>query len=333
MKAGKQTESDTMNAPSRRPRRIIDAHHHFWDLSEGHYPWLTSAVDPHFFLGDYGPLRGRNFLPDDYRKASAGYEVLGTVHVEAERDRNDQVGETRWLTELHRRSGLPSAIVAHVWFDRPECEERLLAHLASPLVRGIRSKPVTSRAPDAIRPGQPGSMQDEQWLRGFALLDRYRLSWDLRVPYWHLAEAAEVARAFPRTPIVLNHTGFPWDRSPEGVAAWRAGMEAIAACPNVSLKISELGLLNAPWTVEGNRTVVQEAVRLFGIDRCMFASNWPVSTLKASFSTVVDGLSAILDDRSDDELDRFFFRNAIAFYRIDQQALTAPASSHIQQEA
>ena len=59
--------------------------------------------------------------------------------------------------------------------------------------------------------------------------EKYGLSWDLRVPYWHLAEAAEVARQFPRIPIVLNHTGFPWDRSEEGLAAWRRGMEAVAA--------------------------------------------------------------------------------------------------------
>ena len=61
-------------------------------------------------------------------------------------------------------------------------------------------------------------MQDERWLRGFALLEKYGLSWDLRVPFWHLREAAAVARAFPNTAIVLNHTGFPWDRSEEGLS-------------------------------------------------------------------------------------------------------------------
>jgi predicted TIM-barrel fold metal-dependent hydrolase len=305
---------------TRRPRRILDAHHHFWDLSAGHYPWLTDEVDTHFFLGDYSPLTRANFLPDDYRAATRGYPVAGTVHIEAERDRADQVGETRWLTALHQRSGLPSAIVGHVWFHRPECEERLLAHLESPLLRGIRSKPVTARTPAQMQRGLPGSMQDEAWLRGFSLLQRYGLSWDLRVPYWHLAEAAEVARAFPETQIVLNHTGFPWDRSAQGLAAWRAGMEDIAGCANVWLKVSELGLPDADWTVQGNRDVVREAVRIFGIERCMFGSNWPVSTLRASFATIVDGLTVILADLPDDSLDRFFYRNAAQFYRIAASA-------------
>jgi predicted TIM-barrel fold metal-dependent hydrolase len=303
-------------AEIRRPGRILDAHHHFWDRSTGHYPWLTTEIDPHFFLGDYTPLTRADFLPPDYRAATRDYLVVGTVHIEAERDRNDQVGETRWLTELHAQTGLPSAIVGHVWFHQPDCGERLLAHLESPLLRGIRSKPVTARTPAGMRPGQPGSMQDERWLCGFSLLEKYDLSWDLRVPYWHLAEAAAVARAFPDTRIVLNHTGFPWDRSAEGLGAWRAGMEQIAACSNVWLKVSELGLPHAPWTVEGNRGVVREAIRIFGVERCMFGSNWPVSTLRASFGVIVDGLMQILEDLPEDALDAFFYRNALHFYRI-----------------
>lgn len=308
------------------PRRILDSHHHFWDLGAGRYPWLTDEIDPHFFLGDYSALTGRNFLPEDYRLATRGYAIAGTVHIEAERARDDQVGETRWLTALNLASGLPSAVVGHVWFHQPDCEERLLGHLESPLLRGIRSKPVTARTPAEMQPGRPGSMQDERWLRGFSLLQRYGLSWDLRVPHWHLGEAAEVARAFPGTPIVLNHTGFPWDRSPAGLAAWRRSMERIAACPNVWLKVSELGLPQQPWTVEGNAGVVREAVSLFGIGRCMFGSNWPVSTLRAPFATIVDGLLQILaDDLGEEDLDRFFYGNAASFYRIEARTSSEPA--------
>jgi predicted TIM-barrel fold metal-dependent hydrolase len=299
-----------------RPFRILDAHHHFWDFSKGHYPWLSNEVDSHFFLGNYESLRDHNYLPEDYRKASRSYHVEGTVHIEAERDRNDQVGETHWLTELHNVTGLPSAIVGHAWFHQPQCEERLIAHLESPLVRGIRSKPVTARNPQDVVMGKAGTMQDDQWLRGFALLEKYNLSWDLRVPYWHLHDAAEVARSFPQISIVLNHTGFPWDRSAEGLAAWRRGMEAIAACPNVWLKVSELGLPNAPWTIEGNRRVVLEAIEIFGIKRCMFGSNWPVCTLRATYEVIVEGLVTILGGFSDLDLDLFFYRNAVRFYRI-----------------
>jgi predicted TIM-barrel fold metal-dependent hydrolase len=184
-------------------------------------------------------------------------------------------------------------------------------------MRGIRSKPVTASRPgDSVR-GQSGTMEDPRWLAGFALLERHGMSWDLRVPFWHLADAADVARAFPRTPIVLNHTGFPWDRSETGLAAWRQGMAALAACPNVHVKISELGLLDRPWTVAAHRGVVRDAVSIFGIERCLFASNFPVAGLFAPFGTIVRGLREILADLPRAALEAFFAGNARRFYRID----------------
>jgi predicted TIM-barrel fold metal-dependent hydrolase len=154
------------------------------------------------------------------------------------------------------------------------------------------------------------------WLRGFALLEKYRRSWDLRVPYWHLAEAAEVARQFPRTPIILNHTGFPWDRSEEGLAAWRRGMEAVARQPNVHVKVSEFGLKDSGWEYESNRRVVLEAIAIFGIDRCLFASNFPVAGLRVDYDTLVRSLDRMLAGHSQADRDRFFWKNAASFYRL-----------------
>jgi hypothetical protein len=85
-------------------------------------------------------------------------------------DRASQVGETTWLTGINARYGFPAAIVAHAWFHTENAEEVIAAQAAFPLVRGIRSKPVTAPSPDRIDPGAPGTMQDERWLRGFALL-------------------------------------------------------------------------------------------------------------------------------------------------------------------
>ncbi len=275
---------------------IVDAHHHLWDLTRNRYPWLSDAPKHSDFLGDYSALR-RNYLPEDYRRDAAGFRVIKTVHVEAEMDRANQVGETKWLHEIHDRFGMAQ-------------------HCTYKLVRGIRSKPVTAASPrDSVR-GQPGTLQDPAWRAGFALLAKHKLSWDLRVPYWHLAEAAEVAREHPDIPIVLNHTGFPWDRSPEGLAAWRAGMTALARCPNVHVKVSELGLLDRPWTVESNREVVLDTVAIFGIERCLFASNFPVAGLFAPYATIVNGMREILGHLPRAQLEAFFAGNALRFYRI-----------------
>ena len=294
---------------------FVDAHHHLWDLKANHYPFLTDKPEPHFFLGAYDAIK-RNYLPEDYLRDSSAHNVLTTVHCEAEMDRSRQVDETRWLTDVNARYGFPSAIVAHAWFHTGNAEEIIAAQSQFPLVRGIRSKPETSLRPGTGTPGAPGTMQDDKWLRGFSLLEKYGLSWDLRVPYWHLAEAAEVARQFPRTPIVLNHTGFPWDRSEEGLAAWRRGMEAVARERNVHVKVSEFGLKDSAWDYDSNRRVVMEAIAIFGIERSIFASNFPVAGLRIDYDTLVSSLNRMLADHSQADRDRFFWKNAASFYRL-----------------
>lgn len=294
---------------------LIDAHHHLWDLQRNHYPWLSDEPLPNFFMGNYDALK-RNFLPDDYRRQAGRHNVLKTVHVEAEWDRNDQVGETRWLTEISARCGMPNAIVAHAWFDTDDAERVLAKQASFPLVRGIRSKPVTAAAPDKMQRGVPGSMQDPRWLKGFALLGKYGLSWDLRIPPWHLAEAAEVAASFPQIAIALNHTGFPWDRSDEGLSAWRRGMETLARQPNVLVKVSEFGLKDRAWEFESNLQVVRDAIAIFGPERCMFASDAPVSGLRIAFDPLVRAMKRMVAHLSIADQERFFWRNAQRFYRL-----------------
>lgn len=293
---------------------LIDAHHHLWDLCRYRYPKF-SEFDPDFFLGDYSALK-HDYLPPDYLRDAAGHNVLTTVHCEAEMDRSLQVEETRWLTEINARYGFPGAIVAHAWFDSDDAAEVIAAQARFPLVRGIRSKPVTSRRPGESVRGAPRTMQDPHWLNGFALLGKYGLSWDLRVPFWHLAEAAEVAHQFPATAIMLNHTGFPWDRSESGLAAWRAGMEALAREPNVYVKISEFGLRDQPWDYDSNRRVALDAISIFGIERCVFATNFPVAGLRISYDALVRSVQRMVAHLTPADQERFFWRNAAAFYRL-----------------
>lgn len=294
---------------------LIDAHHHLWDLGRNRYPWLADHPELGFFLGPYDALK-RNYLPEDYRRDARGHNVLMTVHCEAEFDRADQMGETRWLSAVSAAHGFPNAIVAHAWFHTAGAEEVIAAQAAFPLVRGIRSKPVTRPAPGADLPGHAGTMQDKNWLRGFSLLEKYGLSWDLRVPFWHLAEAAEVARAFPHTPIILNHTGFPWDRSEEGLAAWRGAMETVARAPNVHVKISEFGLRDQEWNYESNRRIVLDAIAIFGIERCVFATNFPVAGLRVGYDRLVRSVRRMVAQLPEAEQEALFWRNALAFYRL-----------------
>ena len=298
------------------PQGIVDAHHHLWDLGQGRYPWLQGDYDGDgFFLGPYHALQ-RNYGPDDLRSDTSPLTLAASVHIEAERDRADQLGETRWLAETRRRSGLPDAIVGHVSFLQPDRDDIIAAQAAEPAMRGIRSKPVTARRPGLSVAGEPGTLQDPNWLKGLSRLMDVGLSWDLRVPFWHLAEAAEVAAAFPDLPIAVNHCGLPIDRSPEALAVWRRGLEGLAVSPNVMLKLSELGLRHGVWDGRGNAAVVRDAVAIFGVGRVIYGSNLPVSGLSATTDRIVEAVVAGLPDRHPATLQGVFSDNARRFYRL-----------------
>jgi predicted TIM-barrel fold metal-dependent hydrolase len=292
---------------------IIDAHHHLWRLEGDHYPKFVGPPKD-FFLGDYQALRS-DFMPEDYRRVSAGHNVVATVHVEAEWRRDDQLGETAWVASVADEHGLPDVLVGHAWFDDPQVERVLEGHARCPRMRGIRSKPALPGRPADDEEGR-GSMSAPAWRRGYALLERYGLSWDLRVPHPQLPEAAELVGAFPDIPVVLNHTGFPWDRSEDGLAAWRRHMRAIAARPHVHLKLSELGLKDRPWDYQENRRVVLEAIDMFGVERCMFASNFPVAGLRIGFDALYTAYKNMVAHFSEDEQMALFHDNAMRFYRI-----------------
>src|SRR5690606_34444090 len=130
------------------------------------------------------------------------------------------------------------------------------------------------------------SMRDPLWREGYAQLAPAGLHFDLQTPWWHLDEAAELAADFPTTTIILNHAGLPSDRSPEALAAWRAALDRLARQPNVVAKISGIGMPGKAWTLELQQPVIDGVIAAFGVERCAFASNFPVDSLCASFQTI-----------------------------------------------
>lgn len=298
------------------PTAIVDAHHHLWRLDLGHYPWLQEAYEPStFILGDYAPLCC-DFTPADYRAARGSVPVVATVHVEAERDRSEALAESLWLEVQHAEAGMPSVIVGWADFASAEIDAQLGAQARCPLLRGIRCKPRTAARPGLSVRGEPGSMQDPHWLAGLAALEDYGLSWDLRVPFWHLEEAATVAAMFPGIPIVVEHAGLPWDRSEAGLAHWRRGMEALARSPQVHVKLSEFGLRDAPWRSADNATIMRDCVAIFGWQRAMFGSNFPVAGLRIGYEPLVAAMADALAELEDWQQQAIWHDNAARFYRI-----------------
>ncbi len=295
---------------------IIDAHHHFFDLDRNYHPWLSDHRISTFRYGDYSAIC-RNFLPADYRAAAADHIVVGSVLMEGEWDPRDPVGEMRWATELET-GGLAGALIGQIWLDRDDVTQVADAYSRMPKVRSVRHKPaaVARQAHDS-RFSAPGSMRDRRWRDGYARLAPAGLHFDLQTPWWHLDEAAELARDFPDTLIILNHAGLPSDRSPEALDAWRKALERLAAQPNTRAKISGIGVPGRPWTVDLQQPVIDGVIAAFGVERCAFASNFPVDGLTAGFGTIFDVFKAATRSRKPGERLALFHDNAARWYGIE----------------
>jgi predicted TIM-barrel fold metal-dependent hydrolase len=293
---------------------IIDAHQHFWEPAVNYHPWLEPDARIPFRYGDYSAIK-RRYLPDDYKLDAAGEAIIQTVYVETEWDPTDPIGETRYASDLAARYGWPNAIVAQAWLDRDDVAEVLAAHAGFGLARSIRHKPGGPASPREV-----GScktlMSDTAWREGFALLAKHGLSFDLQTPWWNLDEAVVLARDFRNTTIILNHAGLPAQRDAESLAKWHAAMARLAECPNCVVKLSGLGVPGESWRAGRNGWIVNTAIDLFGAERAMFGSNFPVDSLCNELTEIIAGFKSVLAARPRADQRAFFCDTARRTYRI-----------------
>ncbi|MFT4067408.1 amidohydrolase family protein [Paraburkholderia sp.] len=296
--------------------QVVDSHIHLWDLKTHRYPWLENPGVS--FVGDARDLQ-HDYLLDDLLGEAGDIDVLKLVHVEANHDPADPVEETRWLQSIADRDGargMPNAIVAAVDLAAPNAPALLEAHASFANTRGIRQilNVHENKLFDYV--GRH-FMREPQWREHFALLRRHDLSFDLQLYPSQMDEAAALAREHADTLFIVNHAGMFVDRnSVAGYRAWRDGMRTLAACPNVVVKISGLAMFDHRWTVESLRPYVLETIDTFGVERAMFASNFPVDRLFGSYTDLWRAYAAIVGDASDAEKEALFRRNAERYYRI-----------------
>lgn len=295
-------------------RRIVDAHHHLWDLNACHYPWLMARGVTRFF-GDPTPIQ-KNYLVADLRDDAREYKLDASVHIQVGVAPGDEIKETAWLQQTGDDAGLPDAIVAFCELDHPEASTRLKTQLAHSRLRGVRQIIGRSDEEDAIT-GSGKLIDDPVWRKNLALLGELGLSFDLQLTAGQLPRVAEVLAGIPGTDIALCHCGSPWDQSEAGIRSWRDGLRLLASLPNVYCKISGLGMFDHDWTVDSIRPIVESCIEIFGVERAMFGSNFPVDKLHASFTKVWSAYEEISAGLSMPEQQLLFGDTARRFYRID----------------
>lgn len=291
---------------------MIDAHHHIWRQDD--LPWLKGPMQPRIF-GPYEPIR-RNYPMAEYLRDTAGTGITGSVYVQANWPVDRYVDEARWVQSVADETGWPHAIVAYADMTAPDARPQLDALSQFPLLRGIRTQFHWHENPLYRFAAVPDLARDPVVQRNISYLADYGWSFDLQVFTGQMAGAVELAAACPKITFVLQHAGMPDDLGESGLAAWRAGLAGLAARPNMVAKLSGLGTFihrNDPAHIA---RIAGETIALFGPERCMFGSNFPIEKLWTSLPDLVAAYRAATVPLSPAAQAAIFSGTARSVYRI-----------------
>ena len=280
---------------------IIDTHQHLWDLSLFRLPWLEGA----------GKLK-RSFVMDDYFAATEGLNVVKTVYMEVDVADEHLVGEAEYVLDLCSRDDNP--MVGAVIGGRPAREE-FRAYVDrfkdNPHLKGVRTVLHSESTPQ-------GTCLNPEFVRSVQYLGECGLRFDLCLPSTGLLDGANLIDLCPDTQFVLDHCGNAnvqaTDRS-----QWQRDIAEVAKRENVVCKISGIVASATPdsWQPEDLAPIILHCAEVFGKDRVIFASDWPVCTLAATYRQWVEALKTIVADWSLEDQQKLFHDNALRFYALE----------------
>jgi predicted TIM-barrel fold metal-dependent hydrolase len=311
-----------LHQPGRpRVRQRIDAHHHLWQLGRFPYPWLAPGSPPRPF-GDHSVLQ-RDYLLADYLRDMADLGIVASVFVEANAGAPG-TSELDWVDAV-AATGFPSASIGSADLRRPDLAAVLDRFAASRRMRGVRMSLCWDERPEWRFIDRPDVMRSEAFRDGLRELTRRGMIFDVLVVPGQLGELAALAAANPDQQFLLNHLGTPLQQ-PADRAEWAAGMGDCARCPNLSVKLSGLWVIDRRWRPERIAGPVRRVVDLFGPDRCLWASNYPVEKLMCPVRDQIASLEEVLSDLGEADRDRIFRDTAARIYRIPVANDAIPAS-------
>jgi len=263
---------------------IVDSHHHVWRMAD--LPWLTGPMLPRIF-GPYESIR-RDYLADEYIRDATAAGVVAAVYVQPNWPLDRSLDEIRWIAEVHDQHGWPHAAVGSAdMFDRGAAEVFRQQQQLSPLMRGARLQLHWHENEQYRFASQPDRMKDPVFQENLAVLDDLGWLFELQVFPQQMADAAKLVADFPGVTFVLVHAGMLESAEARHTGPWRAGLELLAAQPNVIAKLSGQGTFVHRVDPELISVVVTTAVELFGSERCMFGSNFPIESIWTDFDTLV----------------------------------------------
>lgn len=291
---------------------IIDAHHHIWRRAD--LPWLLGPTQPRIF-GPYDAIK-RDYRIDEFQKDIEGTGVTKSVYVQANWSPNWFADEAAWVARVHRETGWPHAISAFCNMLQADARRDLDKLADEPLVRGIRHQmhhhhnPLYRFAPDAEAVGSDALIQN------VARLADYGFLFELQIFAGQIDAALRLVEACPNVSFVLQHAMMLEDLSDAGRAEWRAAMTRLAAQPNAYCKLSGLGTFihrNDPAHIA---RIVTESIGVFGAERCLYGSNFPIEKLWTDYPSLINAMKAAVGELPKKEQRAIFHDTAARLYRV-----------------
>jgi len=290
----KATRSETMIP-------VIDAHQHLWDISKYKLPWLPNE----------GVL-ARSYSLIDYKKHTQGLNIVNTVYMEVDVDPSQQLKEAEDVSHLCQMpdSGMKGAVIS----GRPSSKQFKDYISKISKLNGIRGVRQVLHVPTT----PPAYCLSHDFIEGVRLLGSKNLSFDLCVKHGELGNVSLLLDLCPDTFFILDHCGNP-DLKEKDLSPWKRGLESVAKRKNVVCKISGF-LASAPgfgkWSIEEVAPIINHTLDTFGPDRVMFAGDWPVVLLAASFADWIGAVRQTVSSRPILDQRKLFYENALKHYKL-----------------
>jgi predicted TIM-barrel fold metal-dependent hydrolase len=292
---------------------IIDAHHHIWRRRD--LPWLDGPMQPRIF-GPYEAIR-RDYLIDEYLADLAGTGAVKSVYVQCNWPKDRFEGEVAYAQQAANDTGFPHAIVGYADFLASDVRPQLDRLTKYPGMRGLRMQLQWHKNPQYQLASAPDLARDPTLQKNVAHLADYGWSFDLQVFAGQMQGAAELADSAPKVTFILQHAGMIEDLSPEGWHEWRERMRLLASRPNIVSKLSALGTFihkNDPAHIAA---VVHETIDIFGPERCLFGSNFPVEKLWTEYADLITAYRKAIEPLGEAVARAAFHDTAARVYRLN----------------
>ena len=275
---------------------VIDSHHHFWDVGMRDYQWMPPGES----------VLRRNYLPEDLAPALEQGGVDKTVIVQA----HQSVEETMWMLDIAENTDFVAGVVGWVDLTADDVGDTLDELQANPWFKGVRH--IWHDEPDDDWLARPGP------INGLREVAARGLAYDFLVRPQHLKYVPEIMDKVPDLRSVIDHIAKPLIAE-KVVEPWLEDLREVANIPGMMCKVSgmvtEADIEN--WTPDDLAPYVAHVLGMFGYDRLMYGSDWPVCLQGGSYQQVLGAARKTLSSLTSEESAAVFGGNAARFYRLD----------------